>query len=468
MREAKSTQFIFEIRGGRFSIRGKRRIECRDRVNTNDRTPAPFGAETPRKDDEKGATPQGAAPPPAPNVKKKKARKRRAKGAGHATNPAENRGGLHHAVREAMEAIRWTTLALARSRGQERHVEGVELKFKIRRDSSADALADEFFRQITARLDEARGEEDAVVPHRAFCFRCESFICEHSVPPDTRSVIARYEPTGRPVWIDFASLLYNRRDPRAEAVANRTPGILTLMIEAAELTQDRIEAFGGADPAVEILCELVAGMFTIENGGEDSEAALTLQWLRVRRHGRARVVFHPVADARLLNYAVTDPDLARLLTNERTAARTFGAAAAKKVPGGNDAAVKFAIGRAHGLARDLQHHYTVRSRRTLHARERAEVGVRPTANAFPEARAAADQQIMIDRKTGTFVLLGKNSRVHFFNKEARHVTSVRFSGEEIRVRIEKNRWCAATPAEIVAFRKQLTIQLNRQDHRHGE
>ncbi|MBI3819153.1 MAG: hypothetical protein HY286_10715 [Planctomycetes bacterium] len=387
----------------------------------------------------------------------RKRRRNRHKRVENTTN-AEAGEGLFKSVRDAMDALRKSTLALARSRGQDRQVEGIELKLTIRRDSTPEALADDYFRELNARFDEAQAVENDVVANRAFCFRCDSFLCDHAAPPDSRSVMSNYEPTGRPVWTDFASLLYHRRDPRAEAVANRTAGILTLIIEGAEVAGDRIEAFGGAHPPVEVLCELTVGMFPLSQNGE--EGALTLQWLRLRKGGRERVLFHPIGDARLLGFASLDSDLARLLAAERSTARTQPAHSIKKrEPDGADYLIQFATGRAHALSRDLQHHYSARGRRTLHARERAEVGERPTSMAFPEARAARDQSIYIDRKTATYVLLGKNSRVHFFNKKAAHVTSVRFSGEEITTRIDKGRWRPADAREISLFREQIQRQM---------
>lgn len=427
-------------------------------MNTNDKPSDSKAAAPTRTDAGDAARTDGAS---VKLTKKRRRKRRRGDGNTNITN-SPVAGGHFAAVKDAIETLRRSTLALARARGQEQSLDGIELKLKIRRDSPPELLATEFFNELNARLDEARTEEDFVVPRRAFCFRCESFLCEHSAPPEPRSVLSNYEPAGRPVWIEFASLLYNRNDPRAEAVARRKPGLLTLIMESREVNADRIEAFGGPRPPVEVLCQLAVGMFTISERNGSEEAALTLQWLLVRGGPRPRLVFHPIGDPRLLDYTFTDPDLAKILTSERNAARTHPAHIHKKRPApAQDRSIQFAVARAHALARDLQHHYSVRGRRTMHARERAEVGERPTANAFPEARSAPDAAIFIDQKTGTFVLLGKNSRVHFFNKTARHVTSVRFPGEEIKTRIDKNRWRAAAAPEIRAFREQLNQQLER-------
>ncbi|MFN0207755.1 MAG: hypothetical protein ACKVS6_15715 [Planctomycetota bacterium] len=380
--------------------------------------------------------------------------------------------GIAHAVREAMEGLRWSALALARSRGLEQKLAGIELKLQIKRGVSADLLALSFLKELSSRLDEAQTEEEFVVPNRAYCFRCESFLCEHSVQPQPLSVLAHYEPTGRPRWVDFASLLYDRRDPRAEALANREAGVVAIVLDADEITGNRIEAFGGANPQIEVLSQLIAGPFPIVYEGGEDEGALTLQWLRVRNGSqhdnnnnnhhngasRQRLIFHEVGDSRLLDVAgsIADPGLARILSSTRAAARTLPWQNIKKrEPRTADPFVTFAASRAHELARDLQHYFSARSRRTQHAQERSEAGVRPTAHAFPEALSAADDAIRLDIKTKTYVLLGKNSRVHFFNSEGRHVTSVRFAGDAIRARVDTGRWRRATRDEIVTFRARV-------------
>lgn len=384
--------------------------------------------------------------------------------------------GIAHAVREAMEGLRWSALALARSRGLEQKLAGIELKLQIKRDVSADSLAWSFLKEISNRLDEAQSEEEFVVPNRAYCFRCESFLCTHSIQPRPLSVLANYEPTGRPRWVDFASLLYDRRDPRAEALADRSAGVVAIVLESHEITGNRIEAFGGTDPQIEVLSQLIAGPFPVLYGGAEDEGALTLQWLRVRTgsqngtnngDGRQRLIFHELGDSRLLDVAgsVADPGLARILSSSRAAARTLPWQTTKKRdPRSGDPFVIFATARAHELARDLQHYFSARSRRTLHAQERSEAGVRPTAHAFPEARSADDDAIRMDTKTKTYVLLGKNSRVHFFNSEGRHVTSVRFAGDAIRARMDTGRWRAATRDEIATFRARVD-KITNTNHR---
>lgn len=437
-------------------------------VNTNDRV-APEA--------QNGApAPQGAAPV---NATKKRRRHRRKRHAGSGASsaqaevesakaPAAPRSNKSHVEGEtvsrwmddataAFSALTRAARALARSRGQEHQLESLELKLTITRNAAPGALAAAFLHELSARLDEARSADDAVAANRAYCLRCEGFVCDHAAPPSRSSIMIEYEPTGRPSWCEISTWLLSRGDARA--ASDGTSGIIVTIIDGDIVNKNRIEAFGGADPTVAVLVQIVAGPFRMP-GGDDG--ALTLQLLRVRRGSRERLVFHPVGDARLLGVAgaALDPDLSRILANAHTAARTHPAAPARR--GGEtrhaDRILQFARGAAARIARDLQHHFSVRGRRTLHARERATGGARPTANAFPEARSAQDEMIWMDVKTHTFVLLGKNGRVHFFSEDGRHVTSVRFGGAEIESRVEKQRWRRAAPSEIKLFREAIRRQ----------
>jgi hypothetical protein len=375
-------------------------------------------------------------------------------------------GSIQQSVEAAVDALRRAALGVARSRGLEHAIGGVEIRVRLGRDSNPAEMSEEFFEELIARLDELQSEEDLVVPNRAYCFRCESFLCPHSRTKDPRAILAGYEPAGRPQWADFVSWMLNRRDERWESARD---GVAAVVTPGEELLRDRIVAFGGERPFVEVLAQVSAGMFPLGGGGD--EGALTVQWLRVRGPASEKLVLHPIADPRLLSPAGpgADGDLHRILAAARSAVRkkTARGRQHKDSAASQDSLdsqhslvsphslVSVARSLAAELARDLQHCFQVRARRTHHARERAADRERPTSHAFPEARSAADESILVDRATRAIVLLGKNARVHFFNGEGRHVTSVRFAGDAIRARIGAGRWRPATPKEISQFRSRL-------------
>ena len=107
------------------------------------------------------------------------------------------------------------------------------------------------------------------------------------------------------------------------------------------------------------------------------------------------------------------------------------------------------------LARDMEHESLGRARRTGHGRRRARQGERPTETAYPEARKAQDEEILVDTLEGTVIVLGSRNRVHVFTRDARHVTSFHMAGDLVQRRIHRRRWRGADPAERGAFRGAL-------------
>ncbi len=408
--------------------------------------PRPTPPRTPRLDDSRPADSRPGAP-------KRRRRRKRVTKATAPPPPGTLAPGLLHAIREALETLRWSARAIARSRGLDARIESLDVTLPISGKAPPETLAEGFVRGLLEQLERIEGERDAVVPRRAWCFRCDSFLCAHAQPPEPRSVLSGYEPTGRPRWSDLLALLFDRRDPRAEPLAEGARGVVALALEGSELLADRLEAFGGATPAVEVVAQVIAGPFPVPSAaGPDEEAALTVQFLAVRDGAHTKLVLHPIGDARLLDAGASPValHLAPILATARSAlsGRARGAAT-------TEALRRAASPAAHDLVRDLQHHFQIRGRRTAHAVERAEIGVRPTAQAFPDARAASDDAIRFDRETHTIVLLGRNGRVHFFNGEGRHVSSVRYPGEAIRARIDVGRWREATAAEVARFRARV-------------
>ena len=57
--------------------------------------------------------------------------------------------------------------------------------------------------QIARQIEEAEAHRAVYQPGRAYCFRCESAVCEHSLPPSSVSVFQGYTATGQPEWHDL-------------------------------------------------------------------------------------------------------------------------------------------------------------------------------------------------------------------------------------------------------------------------
>jgi hypothetical protein len=214
---------------------------------------------------------------------------------------------------------------------------------------------------------------------------------------------------------------------------------------------------------VHVLGEVAAGFFTRrDRDREPQRCALTLQAIGLAAKGRRlRIVLNPVGllpggrpFAELL--AEGRPEgLPSVLASARVKleglARRHGSRRGAEVA--ELEAPVLAVLR--DLARDIERVFNDRRRRTRHARHRAREGDRPTAKAFSEARAAPDEEIRVDESEGTLVVLGRGLRVHVFTPEGRHVTSVNYPRETIRIRKEAQRWRASTSEERERFREAL-------------
>jgi hypothetical protein len=105
-----------------------------------------------------------------------------------------------------------------------------------------------------------------------------------------------------------------------------------------------------------------------------------------------------------------------------------------------------------GIARRLEKDVRARGRRTQHAQERHASGERPTRMARADARRADLAGVLIDERNDTVVVLGERGRAHFFTRDGRLVSSVRYGREAIERKRKLGLWRAATPAEAEAFR----------------
>jgi hypothetical protein len=74
--------------------------------------------------------------------------------------------------------------------------------------------------------------------------------------------------------------------------------------------------------------------------------------------------------------------------------------------------------------------------------------------------------LLWDQEGGTFIVVGQQGRVHVFNAEARHVTSVSMNASSVGQRVKSHRWRKTEPGERGEFRMQLRALVK--SHREGE
>jgi hypothetical protein len=60
-----------------------------------------------------------------------------------------------------------------------------------------------------------------------------------------------------------------------------------------------------------------------------------------------------------------------------------------------------------------------------------------------------------DVEERTWVIVGPKNRVHVFNDEALHVTSVTYPGETVIQRTTRGKWVRPRPEDLASFREAL-------------
>jgi hypothetical protein len=326
-------------------------------------------------------------------------------------------------------------------------------------------------------LDDALGdlvrERSVFRPGRAFCLRCSSPDCSHSMAPEPRQVFAGYGPTGVPRFLDFGQLLLERRDPRVETLFRDAPGLVALTLGEADLCAALAAPFQKREDGFRLLGQVTAGWFRVRaETGVEVPFAVAFQILSVRaKKGRRSLVLNVLGTApggkplenlydRLGNIPWLDAvrwaqtalaSVERSLDAQPQARRPGG-----KLGAGNGSAPARALelaprrlqGILDGLAHRLEKDRRGRERRTQHAEIRRAEGDRPTGMALADLARASAHEVLADVQRDTLVVLGEKGRAHVFNREGRHVTSIRYTQGALDKRRARGLWRPARPDEI--------------------
>jgi len=334
-------------------------------------------------------------------------------------------------------------------------------------------------------LDEALGdlvrERSVFRPGRAFCLRCSSPDCVHSMAPEPRQVFAGYGPTGVPRFIDFGQLLLERRDPRVETLFRDVPGLVALALGEADLCAALAAPFQKREDGFRLLGQVTAGWFRVRaETGVEVPFAVAFQILSVRaKKGRRSLVLNVLGTApgggpletlydRLGNIPWLDAvrwaqtalaSVERSLETQppaRNPGAKLGGRADNRPGATNGSAPPRALeiasrrlqGILDGLAHRLEKDRRGRDRRTQHAEIRRAEGGRPTGMALADLARAAAHEVLADVQRDTLVVLGEKGRAHVFNREGRHVTSIRYTQGALDKRRARGLWRPARPDEI--------------------
>lgn len=300
--------------------------------------------------------------------------------------------------------------------------------------------------------------ETALRPGHVSNLRTGEVEGKGTAPPDARFVFGGWSPSGVPRFLDFAQLLLERNDPRQHQLYAKPPHLLTVQMDRDELRRELLPAFEEDELPLEIRGQVVAGWFPVERRDEtDAVLALTFQVVTVGRTGKKR--------RHVLNVLGRGPDgepleevVARYGIEPPWKSAVDWAQKALGTVGSEDHGQEKRLhGILGGLARRLEQRQRSRRRRTHHAEERHRGGERPTRMAMRDLATAGKDEVLVDERRDTLVVLGDRGRAHVFNDIGKLVTSIRYTPESIERKRERGIWRPATTAEVQTLRKTVGV-----------
>lgn len=332
-------------------------------------------------------------------------------------------------------------------------------------EDALDAASEQVAEALDRALQDLLAEAAIFQPGRVFCLRCQRADCEHATPRDSREVLSGFGPTGAPRFVDFGQLLLDRRDPRVEELYDEDAAhLLTCALSEEELTSELLPAFRDPDRDYRIHGAVAAGWWRIpdETGGRQHLAVSILVTSARPRGGRRRFGLNVVSrgpggeSLETLHERLGVIPWVPAVRWGQSVLNRIGAAEARK-PSSEDGLGRRITGLLGGIARRLARVQRSRDRRTHHAEARHNSGERPTRMAILDLSRAEDQDILVDERRATVVVLGDRGRAHMFNKEGKLVTSVRYPPQTIARRRETGAWRPATPEETAEIRSRAVL-----------
>lgn len=335
------------------------------------------------------------------------------------------------------------------------------------------ARLDQLAADATASLDRA---VDALLTHRAafrpgavYCLRCNNAGCEHATPTAPRHVFAGYGGTGLPRFEDFAQVLLERSDPRVDRLYGNRPALLAHTFLAKDLSGDLLAPYRDNDAGYRLHGQVAAGWYAVPSPtGRPEMLALTFQVVSTRPDSRAPRRY----GLNVLGLGPEGEPLEHLFDRlgelpwtpavrqaqeeveavEREAAKGRKGTGKGKGGEGERWAERRLTSVLNDLAKRLEKDRRARDRKTKHGRERHAQSDRPTHMALADLARAGDDDVLVDRRQETLVVLGDKGRAHVFNPAGKLVTSVRYNPESIERRRQRDQWRPASAEEISTLR----------------
>ena len=326
-------------------------------------------------------------------------------------------------------------------------------------------------------------------PGAVYCLRCNRADCEHALPAGPREVFAGYGKTGVPRFLDFAQLLLERSDPRVDRLYQDRPALLARTSMGQDLTGDLLAAYRENEPGYRLHGQVAAGWYRVADAaGRPAVLALTFQVVSTqpagspRRYGLNVLGIGPEGEPleHLFDRLGTLPwaaavrwaqdaleSIGREVPRQNPVRRQAQGSAQDGSGQGSAAAGdgkgktrrpgvgKRITGVLNGLSRRLEKDRRSAERKTRHARDRQAQGDRPTHMALADLARAGDEDVLVDRRQDTVVVLGDKGRAHVFNFAGKLVTSIRYNPESIERRRRRDLWRPASGAEIARLRSSV-------------
>ncbi|MEM7230794.1 MAG: hypothetical protein AAF517_01380 [Planctomycetota bacterium] len=346
---------------------------------------------------------------------------------------------------------------------------GGHAKFRIEFDlERAKSKGDpNLFRQVSSAA-AIHADRTAIFPSgHVFCYWCQSFRCEHSTPPGPRSVFGHYSATGLPVWTEFSAALLDRADPRIDLLYGPRPSTLPLTQSGGELASQQLKIYGKRSAIYRIIGQVSLGYLNPPRHSEISEPfALTVQAVEVaggRSPAHLNLLAHTGVDISTFQALEEffDPRIVDAITKtRRRLAEISIVSEPKSRKKRGTAKARQAMDALRLLAKNFDRIFRQSRRRTQHSQDRHRERSRPASSALQDGLSAKVDSVYRDVEEQTWVVVGPKNRVHVFNDEGLHVTSVAYPGETVRQRTTKGRWVSVQREEKESFLARLREQAN--------
>ncbi len=297
-------------------------------------------------------------------------------------------------------------------------------------------------------------------PGRVFCLRCGTAACEHAAPATCREVFTGYGPSGLPRFQDFPAWLLAHADAVVDRLYEDPALFVSRVVGEATLTADLLPAFRDQATDFRLHGEVVAGWYRgSDRDGLPASLAVSFQVVSTRSprgqrlYGLNLVAVGPGGEpleafcGRLGEVPWAGP----VRWAQQVLAQIGEAATGR----GRDARERRIEGLLLGLAARLEKDRRAEGRRTKHASQRHRQGDRPTRMAIADLARALPEQLLIDDRRDTVVVLGERGRAHIWSRAGKLVTSVRYSPEAIERRRKEGFWRPARGEEVSALRAEV-------------